>query len=76
MINEIVNYVKENTFKVIYIPNQVNIINYGIILEIKDDVITLKKDERILFIRGNDLKLQKLLDKEVLITGKIKQIEL
>ena len=76
MIKDIVDYIKDNNFKIIYINNSVDIINYGIIIEVKDDVITMKKDNRILFIRGNNLKIQKLLDEELYITGNITKIEL
>ena len=54
----------------------VNIINYDNILEIKEDIITIKYNNKIILIKGHDLKLNKLLDDELLITGIITKIEL
>lgn len=76
MINKIVNYIKDNKFKINYIDNSVNIVNYDKILEIKDEVITIIKENNVILIKGNDLKLSKLLDNEILITGNINKIEM
>ena len=76
MIKKIVNYVKDPKLKIYYLPNNVNVINYDKILEIKSDVITLIKDKKVILIKGEDLKLTKLLDNEILITGKLEKIEL
>ena len=76
MINKIVNYVKDTKLKIKYFDNNVNIVNYDKILEIKSDEITIIKDNSIILIKGNNLKLTKLLDDEILINGNIKKIEL
>ena len=76
MIKKIINYIKDNKFKIIYINNSVDIVNYDNILEVKDDVVTIVKEDKMIFIRGNNLKLNKLLDNEILITGVILKIEL
>ena len=76
MINRLVNYIKDNKFKICYVNNSVNIVNYDKIIEIKDTVITIVKEDKIILIKGNDLRLNKLLDNEVLITGSINKIEL
>ena len=76
MINKIVNYIKDNKFKINYIDNSVNIVNYDKILDIKDEVITIIKENNVILIKGNDLKLSKLLDNEILITGNINKIEM
>ena len=76
MIEKIVQYIKDNNLKIKYFDNNVNVVNYDKILEIKSDMITLIKDGEFVFIRGEDLKLTKLLDDEILITGTIKKIEL
>ena len=47
-----------------------------ILREVKSDVVTLTKEDKLLFIRGKDLKLDKLLDNEIIITGLILTIEL
>ena len=76
MIEKIVNYVKDNKLKIKYFDNNLNVNNYDKILEVKDDIITFIKDNGVIFIKGENLRLSKLLDNEVLITGIIKKIEL
>ena len=76
MINKVINYIKDSKFKIYYCNNNVNIINYDNILEVNDKVVTIMKDKKIVTIKGNDLKLNKLLDNEVLISGIINKIEL
>lgn len=76
MISKIVDYIKDDKLKIRYIDNSVNIVNYDNILEIKNNMVTVIKDKKIIIIKGNDLKLNKLLDKEILITGIINKIEL
>ncbi len=76
MIKKITNYIQDNDFKIVYKNNMVNIINYDQIMEIKSDIITLMKEKKLFFIKGEDLKLNKLLDQELLITGFIKEISL
>lgn len=76
MINKLVNYIKDNNFKINYVNNSVNIVNYDKIIEIENTVITITKEDKIIFIKGSDLRLNKLLDNEVVITGTINKIEL
>ena len=76
MIEKIVNYIKDSKFKIIYVNNSVDIVNYDKILEVKDDAVTLSKEDKLLFIRGKNLKVNKLMDQEILITGVILNIEL
>lgn len=75
-IRKIINYIKDSNFKINYINNSINVVNYDSILEVKDSVISLKKEDKIIHIKGEDLRLNKLLEDEVLITGFIKSIEL
>ena len=76
MIEKIVNYIKDSKFKIIYVNNSVDIVNYDKILEVKDDAVTLSKEDKLLFIRRKNLKVNKLMDQEILITGVILKIEL
>ena len=76
IINKIVNYIKDEKFKIIYVNNSVNIVNYDKILEVKNNQVTLEKENKLLLIKGDNLKLNKLMDKEVLITGIIQEIDL
>lgn len=76
MIRKVINYIKDENFKIVYINNSVNIVNYDKIIEIKSDVVIVEKENKLLFIKGVDLRLNKLLDNEILITGLINKIEL
>ena len=76
MIKKIVDYIKDDRLKIKYIDNNLNVDNYDKILEVKEDSITLIKNNKIILINGENLKLSKLLDDEILIEGIIKKIEL
>lgn len=76
MIKKIANYIEDNNFKIYYVNNSIDIINYDQILEVNSDVITITKENKKILIKGNNLRLNKLLDNEVLITGEIHKIEL
>jgi len=75
-IRKIVNYIKDSNFKIIYFNNSINVINYDSVLEVKENIVSLKKEDKIIHIKGEDLRLNKLLEKEILITGMIKIIEM
>ena len=76
MINKIISYIKDNKFKIIFVNNSLNIINYDKILEIENNEIKIIKENKVIKIIGNELKLIKLLDNEILIKGIINKIEL
>ena len=76
MIKKIINYIKDDKFRINYVNNSVNIVNYDKILEVEDNTVTLVKENKVILVRGKNLKLDKLLDNEVLITGTILSIEL
>ena len=76
MIKEIINYIKDDKFKIIFVNNSVNIINYDKLLEISEKIVTLEKENRLINIKGSNLRIGKLLDNEVLIIGIINKIEL
>lgn len=75
-IRKIVNYIKDNNFKIIYLNNSINVINYDSVLEVKANIVSLKKEDKIIHIKGEDLRLNKLMDDEILVTGMIKIIEM
>ena len=75
-IRKIVNYIKDSNFKITYINNSINVINCDSILEVKEEIVSLKKEDKIIHIKGEDLRLNKLLEHEILVTGFIKTIEL
>ena len=69
-------FINPKELKIIYFTNYINIINYDEIILLTDNKISLLKDKKTITIKGDNLLLNKLLDKEILIHGNIKTIEL
>ena len=73
LFDNVKNYIGENKFRLIVYKNKVNIVNYDSIKEIGATRISINADKNI-SVEGMNLKLEKLLNKEVLITGDIEKI--
>ena len=69
-------FLNTSKFKMNYIDNNLNIVNYDEIVLVTSDKIILLKENKTIVVKGSDLTLLKLLDSEVLISGMIKTIEL
>lgn len=69
------NYFLENEFKVTYFQNKVNIVNYESIGHFDSNKIIIRKNNESIIINGNNLVVSKLLNDEILIEGKISNIE-
>ena len=69
------NYIFETDFKINMTNDQIDIINYKSIESVSINKITLKYNQGILEINGNNLVIKKLLNDELLIVGDIKLIE-
>lgn len=69
------NYFLENEFKVTYFQNKVNIVNYESIGHFDSNKIIVRKNNESIIINGNNLVVSKLLNDEILIEGKISNIE-
>ena len=76
MLRDLRNYILENDFRINYIKNKLNIINYEYIDHCSDDKVMIRYSEGVLVIKGENLIISKLLDDEILISGIIKTIEL
>ena len=76
MIKDIINYIKDDKFKIIFTNNSLDIINYDKLLEVKDTVVTIEKENNVILIKGDNLRIDKLQDDELLIIGYIKNINL
>ena len=71
----ILNFFNENDFKIIYYHDYLNILNYKELELLSNNKIIFKYD-CIYTVTGDDLKILKLLDNEILIHGKITNIEI
>ena len=75
MLNNLRNYILENEFKISIVKNNVDILNYLEIDHFDDTKIIVRYKDGSLIIKGENLIISKLLDDELLINGKIKNIE-
>ena len=76
MFRNIREYINETELKITLLKNRVNVLNYDRIRDITDKELSLTKGNDKIKIIGNNLKLNKLLDQEVLIIGNILRVEL
>lgn len=69
------NYILENDFKIIYLTNKLNIVNYNDISHFDSNKIIINYSDGSVLIGGNNLVVSKLLKDELLIEGSINKIE-
>ncbi len=65
----------ENEFCIHIFEDRINIVNYISIYEFNDNSIIIKYKKGIVNIKGNNLTVCKLVNDEILISGKIDKIE-
>ena len=70
------NYLLDETFNMRVLKNKVNICNYETIGYLDNNLIIINYDEGEVKIKGENLVVSKLLNDEILISGKIKNIEM
>ncbi len=75
MFERVKEYIKDDEFRLVLFSDRVYIINYLEILTLNNKRISINNGNNLIVIKGEDLVLNKLLDKEILITGKILTIE-
>ncbi len=76
MLEKISNFVNDKEFRFTIYENQIHIINYKKIISLEDDKIIIQGNQRIINIKGNNFKLEKLLNEELLCIGQVQRIEL
>ena len=70
------NYLLDETFNMKVLKNKVNICNYESIGYLDDTLIIINYEKGEIKIKGENLVVSKLLNDEILISGKIKNIEM
>lgn len=75
IINGIRSYISDNDVKITILKGKINIINYIDIGHFDSNKIVIKIDCGNIVIKGNDLVVSKLLNDEILITGRFDNIE-
>lgn len=76
MIRKLVDYIKENEFRFTVFQNRIHIINYNEVLSLEENRVSVEYDGGRVVIKGEHLTVNRLLDKEILIYGKILEIEM
>ena len=69
------NYILENEFKMIYLSNKLDIVNYIDISHFDSNKIIINYNEGSVLISGKSLVVSKLVSDELLIEGSIDKIE-
>ncbi len=75
MIDKIRDYIRDDEFRLTIFKNRLHIINYLDILTLSNKQISVDTGDNLIVIKGENLILNKLLDNEILITGKIYTVE-
>ena len=75
MFNKIKEYINDNEFRVTIFKDRVYIVNYLQILGLEEERISLLIPDGRLIIKVLNLHLNKLLDNELLISGKVLLVE-
>lgn len=71
----IMRYINDTDFQIVYINNELNIANYDRINYMEDEKISLSYRNGTVMVIGNNLRVKKLLDNEIVIIGEIKNID-
>jgi len=74
--DKVKEFLLEQSFKVTYSNNKLDIVNYIDITHFDNNKIIINYKDGSIFISGNNLFISKLLSDELLIEGSIDKIEL
>ena len=75
MFNCISNYINDKEFRFTVYEDKIHIINFNKIITLEDNYLSLLSINKKINIKGLNLVLIKLVDKELLIKGNITSIE-
>lgn len=70
------NYLYDNEYKIVIKENYVNIINYDEIVDFSLNKISVKYQNKVIIIEGNNLTISKMVIDEVIVIGKISNIRI
>lgn len=75
MLKKIKNYINDTSWRINVFNKGVNIVNYIDIIILEENRISVKYQEGIITVLGEELSVNKMLEQEMLITGIVKSIE-
>ena len=76
MYQELRAYLNNQRFKLVYTDKYLNITNYNKIIILEENMIEVLIPDKILKIRGQGLKLKRIMNFELLIEGEILELKL
>lgn len=71
----IMRYINDTDFQIIYINKELNIVNYDRVNYMENEKISLSYREGTIVVAGENLRVKKLLNNEMVIVGDIKNID-
>lgn len=71
----VMRYINDTDFQIVYINGEVNIVNYDRINYMENEKISLSYKSGTVVVIGNNLRVKKLLDNEVIIVGDIQNLD-
>lgn len=74
ILNKLDNYINDKKYSMIYKYNKLDIINYTEIVDFTSKIITIRYNNNIYQIKGNNLVIARMMDNEILISGSIENI--
>ena len=75
MIEKIKDFVKDDTFQMIIKEESLYVTSFKRLISLEENFISFDTKQKRIKVYGEDLLTQKILEKELLITGKIEKIE-
>lgn len=75
MLRRVYEYVKDEEFRFTVYNDRIHFINFSKINTLNSDYVLIESSDRKISIKGKNLILNRLLEKEVLIIGDIYSIE-
>ena len=69
------SYILDEELKITILDNKINIVNYKDIGSFDSNKIVVKTTNKDIIVKGNDLVVSKLMEREMLITGEFKILE-
>lgn len=76
MLKSLNRFIKNDDYTINIWENNINIINFSEILILEENKVVLLIKNKKITVTGENLTINKLLDDEILLKGKIKTIEL
>lgn len=75
LIRMLNDYVNDKKYSMIYKNNNLNIINYSEIIDFSSTLISVRYNNNVYYVEGNNLVISRMMENEVLITGNINNIK-